>query len=407
MWTSKRTHHGYGWLWGATVGAAMGDGLSMVALPLLVASQTRDPVAVSLLQVATGLPWLLFGLAAGTLVDRWDRRTVMWRTDLGRVAVALLLGVLVVLERASVPLILLATFLLASGATLIRSAAPALLPTIVGRDHLTAANGRLQAGSTLAGSFAGPSLGGGLYAVSASLPIIAQMLSLAFSAACVTRIPKPTTASRTPRPRRSIRQETADGVRWLAAHRVLRPIVTGTVLLSAATGILLAVLVIHALDYLDLPPTGYGFLITVYATGSAVGSLLTARLRRSLGTNRCLMTSGLLGAITIGALALAPTPALAGGALLGLGVATMLWNTLAVTVRQQLTPDHLLGRVTSAFNVVGIGAAPIAAPLGGVIALLLDTSWAIGVASLLCAIACIYLGRMPDIDQAITAQHER
>ena len=86
----------------------MGDGLSMTAFPLLIAAQTRDPLVVSLLQVATGLPWLLFGLAAGTLVDRWDRRTVMWRTGLARVAVALALGLLIALGWAPVAVILAA-----------------------------------------------------------------------------------------------------------------------------------------------------------------------------------------------------------------------------------------------------------------------------------------------------------
>ncbi|MFK5583225.1 MFS transporter [Serinicoccus sp. LYQ131] len=401
--TAPPPRRGYGWLLGSTVGAAMGDGLSMTALPLLIASQTRDPLVVSLLQVASGLPWLLFGLAAGALVDRWDRRTVMWRTDLARVGVALALGLLVVLDRASVALILVAAFLLASGATLIRSAAPALLPTLVEREDLAAANGRLHAGAMLSGSFAGPSLGGALYATSAASPVIAQTLSLIFSALCAARIPKTTTAPSPPRDRRSIRQEAADGVRWLASHRALRSIATGTVLLSAATGVLLAVLVIHTLDFLRLPPTGYGILISVYAIGSVAGSLLTSRLHRSLGTNRCLLASALLGAVTIGALALAPTPILAGCALFGLGVATMLWNTLAVTIRQELTPRHLLGRVTSAFNLVGIGVSPIAALLGGLIASLANTSLAIGVASLLCAIACVFLWRLPEIDQAIAA----
>lgn len=406
MHPSPRPDRGYGWLLGSTVGAAMGDGLSTTALPLLIASQTREPIVVSLLQVATGLPWLLFGLAAGTLADRWDRRTVMWRTDLSRVAVAAALGVLVLAGQVSVGLILGAAFLLASGATLIRSAAPALLPTLVERAGLAAANGRLQAGSTLSGSFVGPALGGVLYAASAALPIMAHVLSLAFSALCAARLPKRTTAPTPPRPRRSIREETVDGVRWLAAHRVLRSIVTGTVLLSAATGILLAVLVIHALEFLNLTPAGYGALISVYALGSVVGSLLTAYLQRHLGTNRSLLVSALFGAVAIGALAVAPTPVLAGGALVGLGVATMLWNTLAVTVRQSLTPNHLLGRVTSAFNVIGTGAAPIAAPLGGVIASLTSTSLAIGVASLLCAVACLYLKRLPDLDQAIATQDD-
>jgi len=388
----------FGWLWGATVGAALGDGLSMTAFPLLIAGQTRDPFIVSLLQVATGLPWLLFGLLAGALVDRWDRRSVMWRTDLARLCIALSLGVLVALGHAPVAVVLLAAFLLACGSTLIRSAAPALLPTLVPRERLADANGRLQAGSTVSGSFLGPAAGSVLYSLSAAVPFLVQTFALVVSTLCVWRLPTTLVPSASRTGRSSIWVETAEGVRWLAAHRVLRSVAVGTILLAASTGVLLAVLVVHVLEFLDLPPVGYGVLISVYAGGSVAGSLFTARLRPALGTNRCLLCSALLGTVSIAVLAMAPNAVLAGVALFALGVATMLWNILAVTVRQELTPNHLLGRVTSAFTVAGVGSAPIAAPLGGVIASLANTSMAIGGAALLCAFACIAVSRLPDLD---------
>lgn len=401
------TSRGFRWLWCATTGAALGDGLSSAVLPLLIASQTRDPFVVSLLQVATGLPWLLFGLVAGTLVDRWDRRAVMWRTDVARVVLAAALAGLVLLELASVPLILLVAFLLPTGATLIRSAAPALLPTLVDRDELAAANGRLQAGATVAGSFGGPAVGSGLYAISAALPLLAQTLSLAISTACVLLLPG--APARNPVERltaRSIRSEAREGLRWLSSHQVLRKVASGTALLAAATGILLAVLVLHVLEFLGLPPVGYGLMISVYAIGSVAGALLTAPVERRLGTSRCLLASALLGAGSIGALALAPAPVPAGGALLCLGVATMLWNTIAVTLRQELTPAHLLGRVSSAFNVVAVGAAPIAAPIGGVIAARFGTPVAIGTAAALCALACIDVARIPSIERTAAGGHD-
>jgi MFS family permease len=393
-----RGRHSFAWLWGATASAALGDGLATTAFPLLIASQTRDPFIVSFLQVATGLPWLLFGLLAGTLVDRWDRRAVMWRTDLARMCVALALGVLVILGYAPVPVILLAAFLLACGATLIRSAAPALLPTIVARENLAHANGRLQAGSTVSGSFVGPAAGSVLYSVSAAAPVLTQTVALIMSAVCVGRLPTTLPAARSRSARRSIWSETAEGVRWLAAHRILRAVAAGTVLLAASTGVLLAVLVIHVLEFLQLPAVGYGLLISVYAAGSVVGSLLTARFRRKLGTNRCLLIAALLGTASIAGLSVAPNAFAAGGALFALGVATMLWNILAVTIRQEFTPAHLLGRVTSAFTVIGVGTAPIAAPLGGVIASLTNTSVAIGVAAALCAVACFPVSRLPNLD---------
>jgi MFS family permease len=385
-------------LWGAAAGAALGDGLSTTALPLLIASQTRDPFIVSLLPVATGLPWLLFGLVAGTLVDRWDRRTVMWRTDLARVLIVAALGVLVALGHVPVFLVLLAAFLLACGSTLIRSAAPALLPALVPRENLAHANGRLQAVATVSGSFLGPAAGSALYSLCVAVPFLAQTLALVASAVCVGRLPAMTSTSVAGSARGSIWADTVVGVRWLVAQRVLRSVATGTVLLAASTGVLLAVLVIHVLEFLDLPTVGYGLLIAVYAGGSVVGALLAPRLRRALGTNRCLLTSVLLGTVAISVLAVAPNVVLAGAALFVLGIATMLWNILAVTVRQELTPNHLLGRVTSAFAVIGVGTAPIAAPLGGIVASLTNTSVAIGFAALLCALACIPVGRLPDLD---------
>lgn len=394
---------GYWWLWWATTGAALGDGLALAAFPLLIAGQTQDPFVVSLLQVATGLPWVMFGLVAGTLVDRWDRRTVMWRTDLARLGVVAALGAMILLGHGSVPLVLLAAFLIATGTTLIRSAAPALLPTLVDRGDLGAANGRLQAGATLSGSFVGPAVGGGLYAVAAAIPVLAQTLFFSISAACVLRIPAGTNPPATPSTPNSVRQETWEGLRWLTSHRVLRPVAVGTVILSTATGILMAILVIHILVFLGLPPAWYGVMISVYAIGGVAAALMTARLKRTFGTNRCLMAAALLGAISIGALALATGPVLAGCALMALGVATMSWNTLAVTIRQELAPARLLGRLSSAFNVVGVGAATAAAPIGGLIATRYGTSVAIAVASALCAFACLCLTRIPDIDAAAQA----
>lgn len=403
MIVRSTTRSGYRWLWWATTGAALGNGVGLAAFPLLIAGQTQDPFVVSLLQVATGLPWVMFGLVAGTLVDRWDRRTIMWRTDLVRLGVVAALGAMLLLGHGSVPLILLAAFLLATGATLRRSAAPALLPALVKRGDLGAANGRLQAGSTISGSFVAPAVGGGLYAVAAAIPVLAQTLFFAISAACVLRIPRGTNSPAAPSTRRSVRQETWEGLRWLASHRVLRPIAVGTVILSAATGILMAVLVIHILVVLDLPPAWYGGMISVYAIGGVAAALMTARLKRALGTNRCLMGAALLGAVAIGALALARGPVVAGGALMVLGVATMTWNTLAVTIRQELAPDRLLGRLSSAFNVVGVGAATVAAPIGGLTATRYGTSITIAVASSLCALACLCLTRIPDIDAATKA----
>jgi hypothetical protein len=130
-------------LWSAATISGAGDGVRVVALPLLAAGLTRDPRAVSLVAVAAGLPWLLSALPAGALVDRWDRKRVLWSVDFARAAVMAGLVVGVALGHASIPLLLVVAFLLGSAQTLFDSAAQAALPVVVPRPDLERANGRL------------------------------------------------------------------------------------------------------------------------------------------------------------------------------------------------------------------------------------------------------------------------
>jgi len=188
-----------------------------------------------------------------------------------------------------------------------------------------------------------------------------------------------------------VRRDIAEGLTWVIHHRVLRPLATGTILLAAATGILLAVLVLHALETLRLPEAGYGVLITIYAVGSLGGAAISPQLRRRVDSKRSLMLAAALGAASIGTLALGTHIALAAVALAALGVATMVWNVTAMTLRQEATPDRLLGRTSSAFNILALGAGPIAAPIGGLIATVTNTTWALLAAAGLCACAVVLL----------------
>ena len=147
-------------LWVASTSGALADGIAAVALPLLIVGVTHNPVTVSLLQVASGLPWLLLGLHAGVLNDRWDRRRILWAADLFRVAVVVALTLVVVVGAVSVPAILAVALFYGGATVLFRSASPAILPSLVSGCNLSKANGRLQTGTTTAGSLAGPGIGG-------------------------------------------------------------------------------------------------------------------------------------------------------------------------------------------------------------------------------------------------------
>jgi len=135
------------------------------ALPLLAATLTRDPLLVSLVSFAEWLPWLLFGLLSGALLDRWDRRRVMWVVDAGRFAVVGGLAVAVLFDQASIALLAAVGFLLGSGQTLVDTGAQSILPALVSRDaqRLEWANGRLVGTQVVTQELAGPPVGGFLF----------------------------------------------------------------------------------------------------------------------------------------------------------------------------------------------------------------------------------------------------
>lgn len=159
-------------LWLASTSGALADGIAASALPLLMVGLTHDPVTLSLLQVASGLPWLVLGLHAGVISDRWDRRRILWGADLFRTLVVIGLILVVAANATSVPALLAFTLLYGGATVLFRSASPAMLPSLVSGADLAKANGRLQTGTTTTGGLAGPSLGGILFALAALVPLL-------------------------------------------------------------------------------------------------------------------------------------------------------------------------------------------------------------------------------------------
>lgn len=376
-------------LWLASTSGALADGIAASALPLLMVGLTHDPVTVSLLQVAAGLPWLVLGLHAGVLSDRWDRRRILWGADLFRTLIVIGLILVVAADATSVPALLTFALLYGGATVLFRSASPAMLPSLVSEADLAKANGRLQTGTTTTGSLAGPSLGGILFALAAWVPLLTQAVALAISVIALRRLPS------RPRPepttRHPMRADIAEGLRFIVRDPTLRALAIATALLAASTGMLLAVLVLHVIDALRAPESTYGLLFTLYAAGSLAAATAATKVHERWGTRRCLITSASLGALSMLIVGWGTSVIHAATGMVLLGVATMLYNIIAVTVRQRRTPDRLLGRVSSVFNVIGVGSLPVAALAAGVIANAYGTRSSITLGAGLCAIATLWL----------------
>jgi len=355
-------------LWSASSASALGDGLRRVALPLLAVHLTTDPRLVALVAAAGTVPWLVFALPIGALVDRFDRRRTMAAVDLLRTLTVALLAVAVAAGALSIALLVAVTFVLGTGEIFAESAALALVPQLVDTAQLERANGRLQAGEVTAGQFAGQGLGGALFAVALALPFALDAATFLLSAVLVLSL---RTATRHRPPAASLRRlpaETAEGLRWLARHRLLRTLCVLLAVLAAVSGAFWAVAALYAASILGLGPTGFGVLLAVGAAGSLAGSLLAEPLAVRLGTAGATRLSVAVVTVAMAGLAVTRSPLVAGALLAVNGIAVLVWNVVTVSLRQAIIPDHLLGRVGSAYLFVGLGAQPVGALAAGLLA---------------------------------------
>jgi MFS family permease len=346
----------------------------LAALPLLAATLTRDPLPVAVVTVAGWLPWLLFALPAGALVDRLDRRRVMWTVDATRAAVVGALTVAVLAGWASIPLLAAAGFLVGAGQTLVENAAQAMVVAVVGRDprRLERANGRLVASLTVGQQLAGPPLGSAAFAVAAWLPFLADAVSFGASATLIATIGGQFRPEGNPEPsppgRRGLRGEIGEGLGFLFGNRLLR----AAVLLVSASNLAFmageAILVLFATEELGLDGRGYGLLLAAVALGGLPGSLLAHRIAERVPPGPLIVGGVLAGATTMAGFGLATDPWLAGAAYAATGFVWGVWNVTLLSLRQTIVPDHLMGRVVGAIRLIGFGSIPIGALLGGVVA---------------------------------------
>ncbi|MGC1210529.1 MAG: MFS transporter [Micromonospora sp.] len=360
-------------LWTANAVSNLGDGVTMVAGPLLVASLTRDPAALAAAVLAQQLPWLLFALVSGALVDRLDRRRLIVGVNLGRALVLAALAGTVVTGLVTVPLICLAFFLTGVGETLADTASGALLPSVVPPERLEQANSRLFATFVVGNQFAAKPLGAYLFVLAAAVPFAVDAATFGLAALLLALLrwrPVPAAAPEpaAPDPPRTLRAEIAAGVRALWAIPVLRTLAVCIAVMNVAFCAAFAAFVLYARQRLGLAEVGYGLLLTVSALGGLVGTALAPRLRTRFGTP-ALLRAGLLVEVGLQvALATTRQPWVAGAALGVWGVHTMVWGVLVVSLRQRLVPDRLRGRVNSVYSLADLGGAAVGTAAGGLIA---------------------------------------
>jgi len=351
----------------SNLAAQSAEQIGLAATPIVaVLALGAHEGATGALQTAQTLPFLLASIPAGVLVDRMSRARLMASAETLRVVSLLAVLVLMMLGALTLPLLAALGFIGACGTVVYGVAAPALVPSLVERDALPVANGRIELARTTAYA-AGPALGGAMVGWIGGAPAfgIAAVLS-AVAVVLLAGLAEPGRPRTSPRhPWRDVR----DGVAFVLHHRLLRPILMTQVIFNTALFVIQAVYVPYAMHRLQLSAAGVGLTLAAFGIGMVVGALSAARIMGRLPLGAVIAIgpiSGFLAALVMVLTIVVPSAWLAGASFFLMGAGPIVWVVSTTTLRQTVTPDHLLGRV-SATTSLAYGARPIGAGLGALI----------------------------------------
>lgn len=317
-----------------------------------------DPAAVAGLTAVNMLPWLLFALPAGVLVDRADRRRIVFGSNVVRVAALAAVALLLARDRPLGLLYALA-FVLGIAETLADTAAPAMLPRLVDERHLERANGCLSAAQIVLSETVGPPVAGLLVGLTAAAALAAGGALYALAALLLLGLAPLARTGKTPAPAEArpeaargtgpggVLRDIREGIGFVLHHRTLGLTLAASALYGLVFSATFSMLVLLSYRTLGLNGAGYGLLLAAGSLGAVAGSWLAPRAADRLPTVRLarwsLVASG--GAYVL--LGAAPGAVLAGLTLAANGVFMMSWNIPVMSLRQRLTPEHLQGRVMS------------------------------------------------------------
>ncbi len=362
----RRLGGDFRWLLASSWTTNIADGIAIAAGPLLIASQTSDARLVASALLVQRLPFLVFGLYAGVIADRLDRRLIVVVVNLLRAVVLAILATTIWTGHVNVALVLAALFVIGTAETFADTTAATLLPMMVAKPDLGIANARVMAGMITANQLAGPPIGAFLFAAGMALPFATQAACMALGALLVSRI---VVAA----PVRSggpshVRREVADGVRWLWNHPPIRTLALTILTFNVTFGAAWSVLVLLAIERLEMGEVGYGLMATVGALGGLLGTSAYGWLERNFSLANIMRAGLVIETCTHLSLALTTTPWVAMVVLFVFGAHAFVWGTTSNTIRQRAVPIEFQGRVGSVYMMCVFGGLVVGAALGGLLA---------------------------------------
>lgn len=359
-------------LFTANLASSLGDGIARTAMPLLAARLTHDPLLIAILSAMALLPWLLFAIPAGIVVDSVDRRRALAAADGVRALLALVLCGLSLTGLLTIGWLFAVIFVYGALETVYDGAARAVVPSVVTRANLSRANSRIEAGELVVQTFLSGPLTSALFAVSVLIPLGVNAGAFALAAVLAVLLPRVASGRQFAGPageeRVPWRRQLLDGLRFIWASRMLRTLWLFSTFTGFWVAAATATLVLFALVRLNVPEALFGVFLLTGAVGGLLGTAITAPLARRLGSGRAMALGNvalLAGLLIMG---LVPTVWVAGAAWVLVTAGVTVWNVLVMSLRQAAIPGRLLGRVHGTWRTLLWGAMPLGYLVGGLLA---------------------------------------
>ncbi len=389
----QRLGSDYGRLWRAAALSNLGDGILLVGGPLVAIQLTRSATLVAGALVALSLPWLLLTLPAGALADRYDRRDLLLGATAMRVAVVAVAGSIALAGSFSLTVLYVTLFLLGACEVLFDTTSQSMIPSVVAREHLSAANGRLAAAQMIGNQFAGFPLAGLLVTFAVAWVFLGPAALFLLAVPALLRMSRGLPpAGRTDA---TLGADIREGLGELFARPVLVRLAALAAVVNIAAGAFNGVFVLYVVgpeSPMGLSEIGYGLLAALLAAGSVLASMVVGTLDARLGPSRLMVVALLLVAAALTVPVVSASVTLVASMLLVLGFGITLLNVVVVSSRQRIIPNRLLGRVNAAYQLIGQGAGPVGALAGGVLADLTSLPTVFLMASVLILGAALLLG---------------
>jgi len=359
-------------MWASSLVSNLSDGILVAAAPLLAISLTDSTVLISAIGAMVMLPWLLFAIPIGVLVDRVDRRFILAGANATRSAIVGGLALLIATDHVTIYWLLVTAFVIGVCEVAADTTAQSLIPQILDEKNYEKGNSRLQISETVVQGFIGSPISGFIYAAAMFLPFFINSVGFAISALLALSIPikylQDVRQEDVQRESKNFLAEMKFGIRYLYNQKVLRRLVLTTASIGVCYSVGTATIVLFIIDELALPKQFFGVILTIQGIGAIVGSLVAPRASKIFGRSQvmtfCIFTSSL--ALLLQGFS---TNIYYFVALATFGAFTISqWNILLMATYQTVIPNELYGRIHGTRRTLVWGLMPIGSLLGGVLA---------------------------------------